>query len=360
MDLKGKKILLLGGTGAMGVHLSRLLQKQGAVVFVTSRKKRKSGSIVYIKGDAHDVSFLRPLLDSQHFDILVDFMIYSTSELNSRVDLLLSKVDQYIFLSSSRVYANCPGRIKETSPRLLDVIDDKDYLATDEYALSKAREEDILRKSRFTNWTIIRPYITYSENRLQLGVLEKENWLYRALHNRTIVFSEDIASKITTLTYGLDVARGIVAVIGESTAQGKTFHITVDETHTWREIFNMYVDVLERHLGHKPKVMMIEKNPRVEIPHSKWQVVYDRYFNRSFDNTQIKRYIDTTSFTPTIEGLKECLECFLAHPVFRIEGWSEHAMYDRITGEWTPLCEIPTWKQRIKYLLRRTILPVRK
>ena len=40
----------------------------------------------------------------------------------------------------------------------------------------------------------------------QLGVLEKELWLYRALNGRTIVFSKDIAEKSTTLTYGYDVA----------------------------------------------------------------------------------------------------------------------------------------------------------
>ena len=65
--------------------------------------------------------------------------------------------------------------------RLLDVSHDSIYLKTDEYALAKARQEDILRKSGKNNWTIIRPYITYSESRLQLGVLEKEAWLYRAL-----------------------------------------------------------------------------------------------------------------------------------------------------------------------------------
>ena len=43
----------------------------------------------------------------------------------------------------------------------------------------KARQEDILRKSKFENW-ILSDLTTFSENRLQLGVLKKE-WLYRAL-----------------------------------------------------------------------------------------------------------------------------------------------------------------------------------
>ena len=41
-------------------------------------------------------------------------------------------------------------------------------------ALQKAREENLLLKSDSRNWTIIRPYITYYDERLQLGVFEKK------------------------------------------------------------------------------------------------------------------------------------------------------------------------------------------
>ena len=240
---------------------------------------------------------------------------------------------------------------------MLDVSTDSDYLSTDEYALSKARSENVLFGNEHKNWTIIRPYITFSEKRLQLGVLEKEDWLYRALHHQTIVFSKDIASKVTTLTYGFDVARGIKAIIGQESALGEAFHITTDENHTWEKIFELYMKILTKHLGYEPRIMIIDENPRVRIKGSNAQVIYDRYFNRRFDNSKIKKYIDTSDFTPTIKGLEMCLEEFLKHPVFNMTGWGGQAMYDRITGEWTPLRNIPTLKKRIKYLLRRTILP---
>lgn len=350
------KILILGGTGAMGIHLVQLLSNDSAEVYVTSRTIRNSKkNIKYIHGDAHEMAFLKELLTDK-WDAIVDFMIYDTLSFKAKVNLLLESTQQYIFLSSARVYANSESPIKETSPRLLDISSDTEYLATDEYALTKARQENLLRDSGHNNWTIIRPYITYSENRLQLGVLEKETWLYRALHNRTIVFSRDIEKKTTTLTYGFDVARGIVAIIGKKSAYSQAFHITVDESYTWGDIFELYLNLLEKEIGKKPKVLMIEKNPRVTIHNSKWQVIYDRYYNRRFDNANIKKYIDTSTFKNTKEGLKECLEYYIAHPDYRINSWSEHAMYDKITGEWTSLKEIPTWKQRIKYLLRRTIL----
>mgnify|MGYP001165821815 CR=1 FL=1 len=355
-----KSVLLLGGTGAMGNHLVQILQDGDFSVYVTSRSDRKSmENVTYIKGNAHDDAFLDKLLSQKKWDVIVDFMIYNSKEFSRRVDRLLGACKQYVFLSSSRVYADSEEPITERSPRLLDVCKNADYLETDEYALSKAREENVLLESEHRNWTIIRPYITYSEIRLQLGVLEKDYWLYQALHDRTIVFSKDIASKTTTLTYGYDVARGIASILGKEEALGEVFHITVDEHHTWQEIFDMYLRVLEEELGRKPKVLMLDENPRVRMKGHGYQVKYDRYYNRIFDNHKIGKYIDVKTFKPTLSGLEQCLREFIHHPSYRITGWGDFAMYDRIAGEWTPLSEIPTLKNKIKYILRRTILPLK-
>lgn len=47
------KILILGGTGAMGVHVSDLLSQKGYDVVVTSRRECKSSvpNLQYRKGD---------------------------------------------------------------------------------------------------------------------------------------------------------------------------------------------------------------------------------------------------------------------------------------------------------------------
>ena len=70
-------------------------------------------------------------------------MIWSTSDFDKCYEALLAATDQYIYMSSYRVYADSP-LITEDSPRLLDVSDDPEYLATDEYALAKARCENLL------------------------------------------------------------------------------------------------------------------------------------------------------------------------------------------------------------------------
>lgn len=169
------------------------------------------------------MDFLHPLLQKERWDAVVDFMIYTTSDFKSRVNLFLNATKQYVFISSARVYAKNDGLIKEDSPRILDVCQDKEYLSTDEYALSKARQENLLLSSCLKNWTIIRPYITFSDARLQLSCLEKEYWLKRVLDNKPIVFSKDLANKTTTFTCGNDVAKGIAAIIGKKRLWEKSF-----------------------------------------------------------------------------------------------------------------------------------------
>ena len=75
-------------------------------------------------------------------------MNYPAAEFQTRRDLILNSVGQYLFLSSARVYAQSETPLTEDSPRLLDVTTDAAYLKTTEYALEKARSENFLRDAR--------------------------------------------------------------------------------------------------------------------------------------------------------------------------------------------------------------------
>ena len=348
------KVLVLGGTGAMGVHLVQLLSNKNIETVVTTRNFIQSTdvNIKYIKGNAHNKEFLQSLL-MKPWDAIIDFMVYSTQDFKDRVSLLLNSTSQYIFLSSSRVYSDALEYITEKTPRLLDVSNDFEFLATDEYALSKARQEDILKNTGKINWTIIRPYITYSEKRLQLGVLEKEEWLYRALKGRTIIFSKDILSKETTLTYGLDVSKGIQHIIGEKSAIGETYNITSNESVTWKEVLSIYLEVIENKIGYKPKVIYSDLNSFIKTHPATYQIKYDRLFNRKFDSSKIYRFIDLREFTQIKLGLKKCIECFVDNPKFDFINWELEAIKDRQAIESTPLNEIKGLINKYIYLKNR-------
>lgn len=351
------KVLVLGGTGAMGVYLVKLLSEQGHEVIVTSRKMRQSSfiNLKYVQGDAHDNEFLKGIL-KQKFDVVVDFMVYNTGEFKARYRILLDAAMQYIFFSSARVYADSKTPIKESSPRLLDVCKSEAYLATDEYAMAKARQENLLMESGKSNWTIIRPYITYSNNRLQLGVLEKELWLQRALRGRCIIFNKDIAAHKTTLTFGENVSQVAANLVGNRKACGKTVHITGRDTMLWGEVLEVYLNVLEHKTGNRTKVLMTETSDSLKnILHNQYQVDYDRMYDRVFDNSLANELCgEEQVYTPMKEGLARCLEEFIDgpqtflgnSPVF--EAWA-----DKHTRERTSLVEFSGVKNKLKYFLFR-------
>lgn len=350
------KVLVLGGTGAMGVHLVQKLADQNHDVHVTSRSRNgKKGNVTYITGNAKDDTFLQQLLE-QRWDSIVDFMVYSTALFEKRFELLLSATEHYFFISSARVYANSNSPLTESSPRLLDVSEDQQYLATDEYALTKARQENLLFQSIQKNWTIIRPYITYNTERMQLGVLEKEDWLYRAVHGRTIVTAKDIQAKQTTLTSGKDVANAMAALIGNKKAHGEAFHITTDKSLAWHEVMKVYQKVLDSH-GMTTHLLDQELEDFLKWRKGVYQVTYDRLYHRIFDNSKIKQFVDTSEFISPQVGLSDSLTQFLAQQPLRFKtpNWQEEALKDRVTKENTPLSDISGTKQKIKYCLFKTL-----
>lgn len=359
------RILILGGTGVMGRPLVELLSSeyQKYDIYVTSRKKRvsKKLNIHYLQGDAHDQVFLSSVLEEK-FDAIIDFMHYRTDELENHVDKLLDSTEQYLFFSSSRVYAHSEYSLIEESPRLLDVCQDKEYLNTDDYALTKAREEDILYNSEKKNWTIIRPYITYNDERLQLGLLEKEIWVYRLINNRTIILGADMAKQKTTLTYGSDVAKVIVKLIGKKEALGETIHITSGQSVTWEEVLNIYTTLLEQKFYITPKVKYIKDSSELKsvFPSQRYQLTYDRLFNREFDNSKIFNICgEKIDFTDLQKGLCICLNNIINNNVFVEINPNAQAYMDRKTKEVTPLHEFSGIGAKIKYILARYVpIPV--
>lgn len=351
------KILLLGGTGAMGASLSEILSSQGHQINITSRKERTSlrDNIEYIVGNAHDDSFLDSLLINE-FDAIVDFMVYTTEEFRNRYKKLLSTTGHYIFLSSSRVYAeNNEDKITESSPRLLDVCRDEKYLASDEYALTKARQEDLLQKCDYKNYTIIRPYITYNSNRLQLGTLEKEYWLQRALQKKTVIFQKEISECVTTLTYGHDVALAMSILIGNENAYGETYHITGEESLLWGDVLRIYERIL-RENGLDIKIQMEDTTDNVaRLFGNYYQIHYDRLYNRRFDNSKIIGLCGgALKFTSVNEGIKQALERFLQKPQFLTNNLLWEAHCDGLTGEKRTI-KVKGAKDKVRYFIFRNM-----
>lgn len=301
---KGLKALVLGGTGAMGVYLVPELASMGYKVTVVSLDEVLSSNpnISYIKGNAKSKDYLKELL-KEKFDAIVDFMIYSTEEFKDRYDLLLQNTGHYIFLSSYRVYdGGVP--VTEDTARLLDVSQDKDFLATEDYALYKARQEDVLLASGYKNWTIIRPAITYSKYRYQLVTLEAPILIARTFKKLPIVLPREALSVQATMSWAGDVAKMIARLLFNQAAWRDRFTVATAEHRTWGEIAEYYRELIGL------QYVAVDKEEYLNILGAscwaKHQLIYDRLFQRVIDNSKILRVtgLKQEDFMPLKRGLE--------------------------------------------------------
>lgn len=354
------RILVLGGTGAIGKHLVSALSHSDADVYVTSRSERESfGNIHYIKGNAKDIKFLSDTL-REGWDAVVDFMNYTVDDFAEKVQLLLQHTKCYYFLSSSRVYADSKDKeITEDSSLLLNTATDPNYLKSNEYGLAKAKEENILRTSGKTNWTIFRPYIIYSESRFQLGALEKEDWLYRVLQGKNIVIQKSLLDKTTTLTYSPNAAEVMASIIKKNASQGEVFNIVGSKQcrATWGEVLHIYKDVIERLLNRTIRITYLsdEQSHLLRKSLTYYQTSYDRMFYRAFDNSKIAQYKVPSSYTSIYQGIEQSLEKFVKNPRFTFTNQAQEALLDRFTGEYSNPLKISSFNQKLIYLYCRFI-----
>lgn len=310
-----KKVLLLGGTGAMGVYLVPELIKLGYQVSVTSRSERKSDNqnLTFIKGDAKNDVFLKSILKKdKKYDAIIDFMVYHTDEFKNRVDLLLSSTNHYVFLSSYRVYADSETPIVESSARLLDVSRDQDYLKTDEYALTKARQENILKESSSKHWTVVRPAITYSEDRFQLGTMEANEFLHRALSGKQVIFPQEMLGKKTTMSWAGDVAKMIARIVTNENTHGEVYTVSTSESHTWQEVIDIYKKIINL------QVKVVSLSDYKRVIGRVYQIVYDRMFDRVIDNKKIlsATKMKQSELMSLEDGLRLELSRFIKSPKF--------------------------------------------
>lgn len=346
-------VLLLGGTGAMGTHLVPLLLSKNYDVYVTSRRTyTDKEKLHYLKGNAHCLPFLRQIL-TKNWDVIIDFLVYNPAEFKERVDLLLNSTKHYYFLSSARVYADSETIINESSQRLLDTSNDSEFLKTNDYSLRKARTENILFSNSKKNYTILRPYITFSEKRLQLGSMEKERWLFRALNGKSIVIHKDVLKHYTTLTYALDVAKSILSLIENNKMKGEAVNLMTNVNVKWEEVLSVYKRCLWKEKGIEARVVTFDDCEELKYQGNYFAHIYDRFYDRRFSKEKFDDIDDTLVFEDPLVKLEECLSGFLKSPKWNGINVFDIATDDRVSHEVFPLSKLPGAKNKLKYLVFR-------
>jgi nucleoside-diphosphate-sugar epimerase len=277
-----KNVLLIGGTGAIGMYMAPYLVDDGFNVYITSRSQRKSDNpqITYLQGNGKDIEWLKTIATQYDFDAVVDFMMYDYNELKSKYQELLALSQQYIYLSSYRALANEETPLTGNSPRKVDVAKQHPELAEDKYGMTKGHQENLLRESGRQNWTIVRPSMTFSKNRFQFGAMD--NWdIFRTVRGGATVLPEGMWELPATLVYGKDVALMISKLVTNDQALGRSFNVVTSESHTWHEI----ADIFGRVFG--LKIAKVISNEAYIDMTGQHRTMVDRLLPRKFDNSDL-------------------------------------------------------------------------
>jgi len=306
-----KNVLVLGSSGAMGQYVVPYLTDMGYSVTAVSLDDEKpyNEQVTCIKGNVKDKDFLCGLL-SKKFDGIIDFMIYGGREFKDYYKLFLDNTEHYIFLSSCRVYANEETPITECSPRLLDYSTDKELISSDDYCIHKARSENILMFSNYSNWTIVRPATTFSKMRYQLVTLEAVNCVGRAQKGKKVVLPKQAKDIPATLCWAGDVSMMIAKLLFNEDAKREIFNVCSSEARTWGEIAEYYnkicgLEVVWVDKEDYLKILSPELNLNV-----RWQLEYARMFNRITDNSKVLKFtgMKQEELTPLYDALKMMVE----------------------------------------------------
>jgi len=99
------KVLILGGTKFVGLKLISLLNDKNIDLYVASRKKIKAQNFIFF--DRKNLDDLNKLFIHNNFDVVVDFISYSSLDSKKLIDSLKknNKEPKLIVISSTYVYS---------------------------------------------------------------------------------------------------------------------------------------------------------------------------------------------------------------------------------------------------------------
>lgn len=293
---------MLGATGIIGRELVAALARSGRDVVGVSRHPPRSADprISYLAVDGRDPDALCGRLRGRRFAAVVDLLSFTVDGLEASLRAVGPQCGQYVFISSATVYAGAgpDGRLTEDSP-LID--------GGWGYPLRKIECERRLVEMCAGSglpYTIVRPYITYSDQRVPFGPWETDEVLPRLVAGRPVVIGDEIADARTSLTDSRDLAQAIQLLLGNVAALNEAFHIANPETQTWSEVYAVAGQVLGREpwVIPTPTAQILSRFPQLAGK------VFDRRLDRAFDDAKLKAACPGFAFEHSLrDGLAEAI-----------------------------------------------------
>ena len=299
-------ILVIGGTGILSTDLVKTSLDNGYEVYMLNRGKRSGlldSRAHLIKGDIRNesVDALAGKLNVVSFGVVVDFLTMELKHLE-KMKQLLSLIDyrQYIFISSATAY--------ETNGDSIITEDTNIGNEQWDYAFNKSKCEWDLEKTDI-NYTIIRPYVTYSKTRIPFQFYDYRYYtiIKRIVDDKPFPLINGGKNKCT-ITHTIDFANILVKLFLNPKAYRQAFHITDRKVYTWLEVYQKLCELL----GKNPCVVDISLDEAKKLlkPYYK-ELSGDKAKDMVFDSKKVIEAVGGYDFNVSLaEGLKMSIDYF--------------------------------------------------
>ena len=285
------KALLIGGTGVISTHITKLLLQTGWDVTLLNRGNRKNEfpEAHQIIADMNNEAEVKEKLEGLHFDVVCQFIAFLPSQVERDIRLFTGKTDQYIFISSASAYQK---------PLAHPVITGSTPLHNPywQYSRDKAACEDVLMQAYHKDLfpvTIVRPSHTFSERSITIplhGQFGAYQVLKRMQEGKKVLVPNGGAT-LWTVTASRDFAKGFVGLMGNVHAIGENVHITSDESLTWNQIMETIARIMK--VEYKPCYVPASILAKVQKYDFNGALLGDKANSVIFDNSKLKRLVPT-------------------------------------------------------------------
>jgi nucleoside-diphosphate-sugar epimerase len=238
------RVLVIGGTEFVSLHLVRALVRDGHEVVVLNRGRRPErlpAGARTIACDRTDHAALRAKLAGERVDALVDITYAPTTgaDVEAALEALAGRLGHALFVSTGRVHDHAlPIPYSEDTPRSL-------YWG--DYAKNKIAGEDVLmrfHRARGLPVTIVRPTHVYGP----MNTRNNEAFVFDRLVRGRPVLVPGAGGWLRQFGHVEDLGDAIATMLGVPAASGQAYNVTGEEAITQVGFVELIADVVKRPL----------------------------------------------------------------------------------------------------------------
>ncbi len=325
------RILFIGGTGNLSYDSSLRAVALGHELYHLNRGKRadrRIDGVVNLTADVGDEVAVREAIGKLEFDAVVDFIAFTTDQVERDLRLFRGRTGQYVFISSASAYRKPPVHhvITESTPL---------HNPHWRYSRDKIACERLLDaewKERGFPVTIVRPSHTYSRGWVPTAWTSPDFTVAaRMLAGKEVIVHGD-GQSLWTLTHTRDFAVGLVGLLGNPAAVGEAVQITGDEALTWESIHR----IVAACLGVEPAIVHVPSDFIAAVdPEMGQHFLGDKTYSALFDCSKLKRLVPEFRTTiPFQQGIRESIEWLLADPSRQTINAEIDAVIEKVLAAW--------------------------